>query len=352
MRVTFVLHGFFRTPIGGPRAIYGTASHLAERGHEVTVLHPLAPPAEPWKLPAKEKVKKVVARTWAGVGGAAKRMRPAWCALSDRVESLMVPTLEERFVPPADAVIATSWNTAPWVARYGADRGRKFYWVFEIETLRGPEEAVLESYRLPLGKIVANRATARTLKEMGSPAVGTIPVCFEADRFSIVTPIEERRGVGMMVSDSPIKGAADGLEAMRQAGVTEATLFGAGDRPELQDGARFVASPDDAELAQLYNSVAIFVQPSWVEGWGLPAFEAMGCGCAVAATQTDGIVEFAEHERSVLLSPPKDPAALGRNIRRLLEDAELRMRLARAGAERVRQFDWPSAMERLEVILS
>jgi hypothetical protein len=349
VRVTFVLHGFFRRPIGGPRVIYGYASRLAARGHAVTVVHPLEPPAEPWKLPAKERLKQAIARGWAAVGGGARRARPLWCALDERVISLLVPSLHERFVPRADAVVATSWNTAGWVAGYGADRGRKFHWVFEADASRGPAADVRASLELPLAKIVANRAVERALEGMGQCAAARLPVCFEADRFVLTAPIEPRTDVGMFFSAAPIKGAADGLEAMRLAGVGTPVLFGSGPGP---DGARFVDSPPDAALAALYNSLAIFVQPSWSEGWGLPAFEAMGCGCAVAATSTDGVAEFADHEQTALLSPPRDPAALARNIRRLREDDALRCRLARAAAEHVRRFAWGPAVERLEALLS
>jgi glycosyltransferase involved in cell wall biosynthesis len=349
VRITFVLHGFFRRPLGGPRAIYGTASALAARGHRVAVVHPLAPPAEPWALPPKERVKKVVARAWAGLGGAARQARPLWCRLDERVQSLLVPSLQERFFPKADALVATSWNTAEAVARAHASRGRKFYWVFEIETARGPEAEVLASYRLPLAKIVANRSAERALAAMGAPAAGRVPVPFEADRFAVRAPIEGRTGVGMMYSEAPIKGSADGLEAMRRAGVAEPRLFGFGTPPP---GVRFVEGPADEALADFYNGLALFVQPSLVEGWGLPAFEAMGCGCAVAATATDGVAEFAEHERTALLSPPGDPGALAANLRRLLADDPLRVRLARAASERVRQFTVEASVAETERLLA
>lgn len=349
MRITFVLHGFFRRPIGGARVIYGHASRLAERGHRVAVIHPLKPPAEPWALPAKEKIKKVVAGAWAAAGGPAKQMRPAWCRLDERVQSLLVPSLHERYLPKADAVVATSWNTAAPVAALPDTRGRKFYFIHEIETSRGPEADVLASYRLPLGRIVINRATERALEQMGCPTAGRVPNSFESDRFGLRAPVEGRTGVGMMFSEAPIKGSADGLEAMRRAGIAEPHLFGSGNPPSA---ARFLESPDDEALAGFYNSLAIFVQPSWIEGWGLPAFEAMGCGCALAATATDGIVEFAEHGKTALLSPPHDPAALAENLRRLLSDEALRVRLARAGAERVLGFSWATASETLEKLLS
>ena len=39
-RVTFVLPGHGKNPIGGYKVAYEYANHLQARGHEVTVIHP------------------------------------------------------------------------------------------------------------------------------------------------------------------------------------------------------------------------------------------------------------------------------------------------------------------------
>jgi len=53
----------------------------------------------------------------------------------------------------------------------------------------------------------------------------------------------------------------------------------------------------DAELAELYRSAHVFVQPSYGEGFGLAALEAASCGCAVITTGWGGAAEvFAKAE--------------------------------------------------------
>jgi hypothetical protein len=52
-----------------------------------------------------------------------------------------------------------------------------------------------------------------------------------------------------------------------------------------------------------------------------------------------------------LLSPPKDPDALAANVLRLLEDRELRLRLAHQGHEHVQQFTWDRAVTSFESVL-
>jgi glycosyltransferase involved in cell wall biosynthesis len=79
----------------------------------------------------------------------------------------------------------------------------------------------------------------------------------------------------------------------------------------------------------------VFVLPSFEEGSGsVSLVEALRAGLAVVATRIDGIAEDVEHERSALLVPPGDPAALATALARLLRDAPLRAAL-RAAALRV-----------------
>jgi glycosyltransferase involved in cell wall biosynthesis len=56
----------------------------------------------------------------------------------------------------------------------------------------------------------------------------------------------------------------------------------------------------------------------------------MACGCAVATTDCGGNREYAEHEKTVLVSDPDDFESLVNNVLRLLLDEDLRVRIAQA----------------------
>ena len=110
--------------------------------------------------------------------------------------------------------------------------------------------------------------------------------------------------------------------------------------------------PTQQELVNsVYNGSSIYVCPSWQEGFGLPPAEAMACGCAIAVTDSGGVRDFADHEVTALISPPKQPAALAANVIRLLEDNDLRIRLAEAGHERIQQLTWERSTDLLEKLL-
>ena len=89
----------------------------------------------------------------------------------------------------------------------------------------------------------------------------------------------------------------------------------------------------------MYNDSAIYVGPSCVEGWGLTIGEAMICGCAVACTNNKGYLEMAKNDETALVSPVGDEEALANNILRLIEDEELRYKIASNAKLFIRQFD-------------
>jgi glycosyltransferase involved in cell wall biosynthesis len=83
------------------------------------------------------------------------------------------------------------------------------------------------------------------------------------------------------------------------------------------------------------KSFDVFVMSSVTEGLGTSILDAMACGKPVVGTSAGGIPESVVDGVTGLLVPPKDDAALGRAIIRLLKDPALRSRLGDAGKQRV-----------------
>lgn len=79
--------------------------------------------------------------------------------------------------------------------------------------------------------------------------------------------------------------------------------------------------------------------PSYREGLSMTLLEALAAGRAVVTTDVPGCRDAVTDGVEGLLVPPRDPDALARALRRLIEDPELRARLGAAGRERaVREF--------------
>jgi glycosyltransferase involved in cell wall biosynthesis len=106
------------------------------------------------------------------------------------------------------------------------------------------------------------------------------------------------------------------------------------------------------EVLAAYRRAGVVVLPSvWNEPFGMPAVEAQAAGRPVVASQVGGLPEVVIDGQTGLLVPPEDPLALASAMGRLLDDAELRRRLAEAGRRRAQElFSWDAVARRVETL--
>lgn len=110
----------------------------------------------------------------------------------------------------------------------------------------------------------------------------------------------------------------------------------------------FVGSVASEDVPRYLRAASIAVMPSVVaasgdqEGLGLVAVEAMGCGCAVVASDLPAVREAVIDGRTGLMARPGDPADLAGKISALLDDDVLCRSLADSGrAHALENFNWP-----------
>jgi glycosyltransferase involved in cell wall biosynthesis len=99
----------------------------------------------------------------------------------------------------------------------------------------------------------------------------------------------------------------------------------------------------DDELAALYRGAIALVMPSREEGFGLPALEAMACGCAAITSNAAALVEITG-DAALHVDPAID--ALATAMQRVASDFALRETLAQRGIERAKNFTWMRCAER------
>ncbi len=107
---------------------------------------------------------------------------------------------------------------------------------------------------------------------------------------------------------------------------------------------QFFGFVSDSDLLQFYNACDVFVFPSFYEGFGLPAIEAMACGRAVTCSNTSAIPEVVDG--AAILFDPYSTEEMVRAIADLLLDPELRARMERLGLQRAAHFSWQKTAER------
>lgn len=111
-----------------------------------------------------------------------------------------------------------------------------------------------------------------------------------------------------------------------------------------KDELLFSGYVSDEELVQLYNLCKLFVFPSWHEGFGLPALEAMACGAPVIGANTTSLPEVIGLDEA--LFDPVDVAAMVKKMAEALQDESFRSRLIKHGVEQARTFSWDTTAHR------
>jgi glycosyltransferase involved in cell wall biosynthesis len=110
---------------------------------------------------------------------------------------------------------------------------------------------------------------------------------------------------------------------------------------------RFVGRLNREEIAELYRSADLMLNPSRIDNTPNSILEALATGVPVVTTNVGGIPYLVEDERTALLVNPADPVALAKASVRCLSDSGLARRLVANGQALVDQCIWPVVREAL-----
>ncbi len=400
LKITFVLQETGFGAVGGIRVVYEYANRLADKGHQVTIVYPFTPYTPRPRLgesSLKDQLRWLKGQARWFTLNLRRRTKVSWFQV--KVPIKLIPTnsptfswLSSQFVPDADVVVATAWETAYLVSKLPKNKGKKFYFiqnyeiwpVWDVEDSWRKAEAIEPnpnklclamhdvvpensrlrwyknlaegSYKLPLNRIVIASWLKQLMEEkFGETAQGPLPNGVNFQTFYLEGSQRNGRRVLMPWRPAKWKGTEDGVKAFsvvhERFPEVEFAMHGVPAQNDLPDWIVKHGRVSDDELRRLYNSADIYVIPSWVEGSQLPPMEAMACGCAVVATNVGGIVDYAVVGTTVLVSPPRKPAELAANITALLEDKEKLRAMAKAGNQYIAQFTWERATNLLEQTL-
>lgn len=354
MRITWVLPPDFGPGIGGYAIAYGYANRLADRGHEVTVVH-----LYPLRLLTSARGVVFRLRLLAWLVARRLSVPGADYRPSTKLRRVSRIRLSRRACADADAVIATSWRTAQPVLD-AALPGRGFYFIQHHETWDGPPEAVDATWLLPLTRVVIAEWLAEVAAGIGALPVAHVPNAIDPSLYPLAVAPEDRvpSRVAMLWHTKAWKRSGDGLAALalvrEQVPDLSVSVFSVFPRPA--DAPEWVDWHEGAtadEVADILNEAAVFLSPSEAEGWPLPPAEALACGAALVTTDIGGVRDYAHQERTALLVPVGDVEAMAAAVLRLVRDRELRLALSHAGSRLIREeFTWGTSVQKLEAILS
>jgi glycosyltransferase involved in cell wall biosynthesis len=98
-----------------------------------------------------------------------------------------------------------------------------------------------------------------------------------------------------------------------------------------------------AAMPALYNMASLLVLPSFYEGFGFPALEAMACGTVPIVSNRSSLPEVVGEVG--LQVTPEDSAELASALYKALTDSPWRGNMVQAGLDRARHFTWENTAQ-------
>ncbi len=134
------------------------------------------------------------------------------------------------------------------------------------------------------------------------------------------------------------RGVAVPLVLVGGKGWNDATIYQTIGQLGLTEHVVHLSGVADAKLAHLYHAAGVLAFPSHYEGFGLPALEAMLCGCPVVASDRGSLPEVVGE--AGLSLDPQDVDGWLDALHKVLEDGDLSAALRHAGSIQAQGFTW------------
>jgi glycosyltransferase involved in cell wall biosynthesis len=264
-------------------------------------------------------------------------------------------------LPSCDAAIATLWSSAYPLLHLPGARA-KFYFVQDNEPqfyAAGAASALAEeTYRFGLPGIVNTPGLAEVYRSYGNPAVSFVP---SVDLHRYQPPSEPRDpgspvrvffygrpstlrnafGLGLAALAKLKQECGDRVEIICAGERWDPRNFGVAGRIE---NLGVLSSLE--EVAALYRSCDIGLVFMHTRHPSYQPFEFMASGMATVSNINPATEWLLRDGENCLLTPPL-PTPTAERLRRLVEDPDLRARIAAAGLAEVRRYRWEDQIERV-----
>lgn len=342
LRITFVLPHLSLS--GGDKITFTFADGLADRGHEVTVVHGALPTL-------KGRIRHRL------FGGRADFHRPG--AKVALIAAKGPPADLPDYLPDADILIGSWWETVDAINKAPAAKGRLIHHVQDHEVFDYLPARSSEVYRLPVPKIVVSSWLLDVMRNTYQATdVELVANPVDLAHFTCEGRSPARAGrVGTVYAAAPRKNSRLAFEAVELARQEipdlELVSFGA-DLPPADLRRRghvdFHLRPHQQAIPGFYRSCDAWLFSSDSEGFGLPILEAMASGTPVIATPAGAAPDLVNDQNGAIVG--HDAHRMSEAIVNLYSEGEAtRLAMGRAARATAEAHDIHSAVSRFEAIL-
>ena len=233
------------------------------------------------------------------------------------------------------------------------------HWDVWAPYVRGHYRSQLDLLKTASAVVAISRASADDARELANVSQDRLHVVYPAvsDRYRSLAPgpmpfgLEPEGYVLFCSVPDPHKNPEVAIDAFARAGLPEEVrlvFVVPHDRPEiprlrqlserlgLLNRFEVLSAVTEKAMPALFANALALLSPSEIEGFGLPAAQAMAAGTPVIASDRSALAEIVGG--AGLLAPPDDPAAFATHLRDLWANLDERAELGARERERAERF--------------
>jgi glycosyltransferase involved in cell wall biosynthesis len=115
---------------------------------------------------------------------------------------------------------------------------------------------------------------------------------------------------------------------------------------------QFAGKVNEEEKVSLFQKAWVFVNPSFMEGWGITTIEAAACGTPTVASDVPGLRDSIKDPYTGILVPYGKYDRFARNIIKLIKDEKLLKKMSKESIEWSSSFNWDKSASKLIELIS
>lgn len=206
-------------------------------------------------------------------------------------------------------------------------------------------------WKIPMPTIAVSPMLAPRIRELsGKDPLAIIPNGISTDDYYIENA--PRNAIGLIYSGNPIKDPVTAKILLNQIHLRWPEIplvgFGAVGRPKgFPDAFEYKLNPSIDAARHIYNKSLIWLITSRLEGFCLPALEAMACGCCVISTNLTYAPNLIEDGKNGFVVPVGDVDAFMGRIEQTLESPEMQRRFVEKSQQKVKEYTWEASANKM-----
>lgn len=256
-----------------------------------------------------------------------------------------------------DLLIATAWNTEPYLSRISSRR--KLYFVQSDERRFIDEKGVQDLISSGYNKEYEYFTEAFWIQNMFHSefqrSAFYVPNGLDQLLFKPVKPFISKGTKKRVLIEGPIdipfKAVEDAYNAVKDLDCEVWIVSSAGKPKSGWRYDQFFEKVPMSMMPSIYSSCDVFIKMSRIEGFFGPPLEAMGCGCVPVVGKVTGWDEYIIDGYNAIAVELSDVKAAKQAVQRLINDDALFNLLLKNGAKTATEWPWIESFKRLDLLI-